>query len=87
MFTNREWKDGVFPAMLRKFCIQSANNMQDSSAKAVMKVILLDGKVGTLEKLVMVVIPVGLLSGPNIIPMKMSTQSVILRNSNPEVEK
>ena len=41
----REWKEGLLPGLLRRFCLQRAEENFDFKAKPVMKIIQLDGEV------------------------------------------
>lgn len=44
---NREWKDGLFASLLRKFCVQPPNQSYSYKVKPVMKIMQLDGEVIT----------------------------------------
>ena len=45
MYLCREWKDGLFASLLRKFCVQPPNNNYSTNMKPVMKIMQLDGEV------------------------------------------
>ena len=45
----REWKEGLLPGLLRRFCLQRAEENFDFTAKPVMKIIQLDGEVSNLH--------------------------------------
>ena len=42
---HREWKDGLFASLLRKFCVQPPNHSYATKIKPVMKIMQLDGEV------------------------------------------
>ncbi|XP_053409232.1 uncharacterized protein LOC123561373 isoform X4 [Mercenaria mercenaria] len=50
---TKEWKDGLFASLLRKFCVQPPNSNYSYKAKPVMKIMQLDGEAdhGQLELL------------------------------------
>ncbi|XP_052258855.1 uncharacterized protein LOC127863384 isoform X2 [Dreissena polymorpha] len=50
---TKEWKDGLFASLLRKFCVQPPNNNYSTKVKPVMKIMQLDGEAdpGQLELL------------------------------------
>ena len=39
------WRDGLFPTLLRKFCIQQSDPSVDLQAQPIMKMLQLDGDV------------------------------------------
>ena len=45
VFGFREWKEGLFGSLLRKFCIQPCNSNYSVKTKPIMKIMQLDGEV------------------------------------------
>ncbi|XP_023931015.1 dynein beta chain, ciliary-like [Lingula anatina] len=46
---TKEWRDGLLPSLLRKFCIQSAAMNYDMNTKPVMKMLQLDGELDPVQ--------------------------------------
>ena len=42
---TKEWKEGLLPALLRRFCLQQSKQNYDFNIKPIMKIMQLDGEV------------------------------------------